>query len=381
MTDAPVGRTSWARPATPYELFCDAQGVPVYRGAVGYRDVREIELGEWSRMGGRGAVLDLDGTGGKFGMYLIEVPSGGSLEPEHHLYEEIFYVVEGRGSTEIWLDGDAGKRVFEWGKSSVFSPPLNTWHRIVNATMEPALIIVITNAPPIMELYRNQDFIFNTSYHFKDRYDASDTYFDAWDELATDKTAHRALYAGAAVPDGANMLLPLDGNRGAGHRHTGLILSGNLSGGFIAEYPPGRYSKTHAHPPGPILVCLKGAGYTMCWPKSAGTTPWLDGNEDQVKITEYVPGGVVSAAPGDEDWFHGHFGVGGLRVLATTRGHPIATVGPPGVEVISMNADIKRGGNTIEYHDEDPMVRKLFEEALAKVGASFEMPEELYHKS
>ena len=378
MTDTPVGRTSWARPPTPYELFCDEQGVPIYRGEVGIRDVREVKLGEWARMGGRGAILDLDGTGGKHGMYLVEVPPGGALEPERHLYEEEFFVVEGRGSTEIWVDGVEGKRVFEWGPNSIFAPPLNTWHRVVNATMQPALLIVVSNAPPIMELYRNQDFIFNTSYHFKDRYDTSDSYFDAWDELGKNELSLRALYGGALVPDSVGMELPLDGQRGHGHRHTDLYMSGNKLHGFIAEYAPGRYSKTHAHPPGPILVCLKGAGYTMCWPKSAGTTPWQNGNEDQVKITEYIPGGVVSAAPGDEDWFHGHFGVGGLRVLAILQGHPIPTVGPPGAEEISVNRDIRQGGNTIEYRDEDPMVRKIFAEKLAKIGAKIDMPDELY---
>ena len=43
-----------------------------------------------------------------------------------------------------------------------------------------------------------------------------------------------------------------------------------------------------------------------------------------------------------------------------------------------LNVDVKEGGNTIEYEDEDPYVRKMFEEQLAKVGATFDMPEEVY---
>ena len=52
--------------------------------------------------------------------------------------------------------------------------------------------------------------------------------------------------------------------------------------------------------------------------------------------------------------------------------------GAPGDEVIAQNQDINKGGNTIEYRDEDPQVRKMFEEALGNVGAEFAMPENVY---
>jgi hypothetical protein len=51
-----LGKRTWLRPPTAYESFCDAQGVPVYRGMLGVRDVKELELGPWARMGGRGAM-------------------------------------------------------------------------------------------------------------------------------------------------------------------------------------------------------------------------------------------------------------------------------------------------------------------------------------
>lgn len=380
MAQKMVGRTTWLRPPTPYENYCDAQGIPIYRGIVGVSDVRDVQLEDWPARGGRGAFLDLEGTGNQLGIYLIEIPPGGELVPEHHLYEEVFYVVEGRGTMETWVDGVEGRQVFEWSRHSVFSPPMNTWHKLVNATGEPALLVAGTNAPPIMELFRNEDFIFNVPYHFKDRYDVSSTYFDAWEELGTDPLSLRALYGGAVVPDAANMELPLDGQRGSGHRHVHLRMSNNFMHGFIAQYPQGRYSKTHAHPSGPVLVCLAGQGYTLTWPKSAGTTPWADGNGHLVKRTDYKQGGIVSAAPGGSDWFHAHFGVDGhrFRVMAMLGAWPVATTVPPGAPVIGMNRDIKQGGNTIEYRDEDPMIRKMFTEALDKVGASFDMPDDVY---
>ena len=92
------------------------------------------------------------------------------------------------------------------------------------------------------------------------------------------------------------------------------------------------------------------------------------------------PGGIVSAAPGDAGWFHGHYGASKepLRVLAFLGGYPRRVKGIPGVDWRGLNLDIKEGGNTIEYRDEDPYIRKMFEEQLAREGAAFNMPEEAY---
>jgi len=43
-----------------------------------------------------------------------------------------------------------------------------------------------------------------------------------------------------------------------------------------------------------------------------------------------------------------------------------------------LNLDIKQGGSTIEYRDEDPQIRKMFQEQLANEGAAFNMPEKVY---
>ena len=64
----------------------------------------------------------------KWGCYVVEVPRRGALNPEKHMYEEIYFVVEGRGTTEVWLEGDTKRHVFEWQKGSMFSIPMNAMH-------------------------------------------------------------------------------------------------------------------------------------------------------------------------------------------------------------------------------------------------------------
>ena len=159
--------------------------------------------------------------------------------------------------------------------------------------------------------------------------------------------------------------------------------------GWIGEYPSGRYAKAHAHGSGAVLVCVRGKGYSITWPRDqGGLTPWADGKGDLVKMQEYVPGGLISAAPGPSNWFHQHFAVGkdvfrvfnytgpmpGNPASSTNRDNDFAEEGA----LIRQHADISDGGNAIPYHLEDPYVRQFFEQQLKEEGAVSTMPPQVY---
>ena len=56
--------------------------------------------------------------------------------------------------------------------------------------------------------------------------------------------------------------------------------------------------------------------------------------------------------------------------------------GKPGERGIDYGAiDMKEGGTAIPYNEEDPFLRKEFEETLASVDAKSRMEPELYEKS
>ena len=155
-----AGYGAWKRPNTPYDDYMEAQGIPIFRG-IGVRRVQDMPLKRWNRMGGNGTFIQLFGTEGRWGCYVIEVPGAGALTPERHMYEEIMVVVEGRGTTEVWTDDQKKPHTFEWQRGSMFSIPLNTWHRIINAASSPALILVASTAPNVMNIFRDSDWIFN----------------------------------------------------------------------------------------------------------------------------------------------------------------------------------------------------------------------------
>jgi quercetin dioxygenase-like cupin family protein len=360
----------------------EEQGIPIFRG-IGVERVQDLPLKPWKRLGGNGTFIQLYGTEGKWGMYVVEVPAAGALKPEKHMYEEIYLVVEGRGTTEVWREGSNKKNTFEWSKGSLFSIPMNATHRIINATSSPALLLSGTTAPPVMNLFQSTDFVFNTAYTFEDRYDEGSDFYKPSEDLEPDPVRGLAMRRTNIMPDIINCELPSDNRRSPGYRRVEPYMTGNKFYLWIGQHEMGRYSKAHAHGSAAVLICLKGKGYTYTWPRALGMHPWEDGFADQVKRQDYEPVGMVTAAPMTGDWFHQHFGVDAqeFRLTAWFGPHaPGREAGVPGEEDSDRGAiDVDEGGSAIPYHQEDPYLRKEFEGRLAELGRETRMKEEFYN--
>ncbi len=376
-----AGLGTFKRPPMPYDNFMDSQEIPIYRD-FGIRKVQDLELKPWERMGGAGAFIQLFGTEGLWGCYVVEVPGAGALHVERHIYEEQYLVVEGRGTTEVWQEGGE-KQVFEWQKGSLFAIPLNAYHRIVNSASTPALLLAGTSAPNVMNLFDSPSFIFNSGHIFSDRYDGSADFFKPNDEYAPDPVRGLTMRRTNLLPDIMECELPLDNRRSPGYRRIEPHMVSNRFYLWIGQHETGRYSKGHKHGSAAVLICIKGSGYTYTWPSELGPQPWKDGKADGVVRVDYEPVGMVSAAPMSGDWFHQHFGISKepLRLTAwfgpnNARGRK---AGLPGGEEKDLGAiDLRDGGNAIPYDEEDPGIRQEYEATLAKNQAKSRMEEELY---
>src|SRR5262249_5216163 len=179
------------------------------------------------------------GTEGKWGGYVVEVPGAGALNPEKHLYEEIFFVVEGRGTTEVWLDNDSKRHVFEWQKGSLFSVPVNAWHRIVNASSAPALLLAATGATS-MTLINTAAAILNLPYQFKDRFSGADDFYNYKDDIEPDPVRGLAMRRTNFIPDIVNCDLPLDNRRSPGFRRVEPFMTGNTFYLWVGQHENGR---------------------------------------------------------------------------------------------------------------------------------------------
>ncbi len=376
-----AGFGTFKRPVTPYDAFMESEGIPIFRG-LGVRRVQDLPMQPWKRVGGRGSYIQLYGTEGKWGCYIVEVPGAGALNVEKHLYEKIFYVVEGRGSTEVWLEESGKKQIFEWQAGSMFSIPVNTYHRIVNASSSPALLLAGTTAPNLMNLLNNVGAIFDSSYKFQDRFSTDADFYKYKEDVEADPVRGLAMRRTNFIPDIVNCDLPLDNRRSPGYRRIEPFMTGNSFYLWIAQHENGRYSKAHAHTSAAVLICLKGKGYTYTWPERAGVTPFKDGKGDQVQRIDYEPVGLVSAAPGGARWYHQHFGVSKepLRLTAWFGPHsPGREPGPPGEKHTDYTGmDIPEGGTSIPYWMEDPHITQEYMDTLKREGVQPRMLPEWY---
>ncbi len=366
---------------TPYDAFMEQEGIPVFRD-IGIRRVQDLELFPWKRMGGRGHFIQLFGTEGKWGCYVVEVPPGGALNVEKHMYEEIFLVVEGRGTTEVWQEGDSKKHVFEWQAGSMFSIPMNALHRIVNATSGGALLLAGTTAPNVINMLNNFGAVFANPFVFHDRFSGADDFFKPKDEIEADPVRGLAMRRTNLIADATNCELPLDNRRSPGYRRIEPFMTNNCFYFWIGQHENGRYSKGHAHTSAAVLICLKGKGYTYTWPEKLGVNPWRDGHGDQVRRVDYEPGGMVTAAPGGARWYHQHFSVSeeSLRLTAWFGPHnPGRDPGPPGEKHTDYTAiDVTEGGTSIPYWMEDPYIRAEYAAKLQQNGVPSRMDPDWY---
>ena len=343
----------------PYKQWQKDEGVPVI---VDYKfeDLDRVELGDWERKGGRGAIINIPSKALPNDAHLVEIRPGGKSEPESHMYEETMYVVSGRGATSVWYD-EKQKSTFEWAAGSLIVIPLNASYQHFNGSgAEPARYVSMTNAPPVLRTFRSQDFIFNNPYHFKDRFSGEDEdFFSGQGKLYQRRgTNFGTIWRTNFVPNADTMRLWQYRARGAGGINTHFDLAGNVTGAHISEFPVGTYKKGHRHGPGAHLVILGGVGFSLLW--------W-DNEKQDYEMAPWSKRGMVIVPA--EATFHQHFNTGPepARYLALRSGD-----GQPGGYGES-NVSIQEGGMQVEYEHENPEIHRIFEEELGKHGAECRM--------
>jgi mannose-6-phosphate isomerase-like protein (cupin superfamily) len=332
-----------------YAAWQQAEGVPVVRGFY-VEDLNTLDLAPWPRKGGRGAFVNLEGTGGVNDAHVVEIAPGGTSAPERHLYEEMVYILSGRGSTSIWYD-EGHKQSFEWRTGSLFAIPLNATYQHFNASgQQPARYMAVTNAPTIMRLFHNDDFVFNTPYAFTDRFSGEGNYFSG-----EGKMYKRRIWETNFVPDTRTMQLHEWKERGGGGTNVMLELAQNSMGAHISQFQIGTYKKAHRHGPGAHVIILDGVGFSLLW---------REGDSEYTKC-DWKPNSVVVPP---ENWFHQHFNTGPEPARYLALRFTGIKFRPTGRGTDGADVSVKLGGWQIEYEDEDPRIHQIFEEDCRKYG-------------
>ena len=351
------------RARTFYERFMAKEGVPVIEG-YGVKDVREIAMSAWSRLGCDGAYLQFYGSDGSTGIHAGKIAPGATTLPERHLYEEIVYILAGEGTAEI-QQRDRVPQTISWQAGSLFAPPMNTLHRLINHSDKPALFLAITTAPLALDHYHNEQFVFNCDFAFNDRYDGEDDYFAPSNGRYVAMGKRQWTHQTNFIPDLRQCRSEAEGENNNGVKLTQFEISNNSLIGYLAEWPVGRYRKAHCRSGGVALVILRSTGYSLMWPSYLGTEPYKNGVAEKVIRVDWAPGSVFSPPA---NWYHQHFNTGHepAQTLAVYCGSDKFPVGNrAGALTVENRAPSAANGD-----GDDPAIQRIYEIELERKGVA-----------
>jgi len=346
----------------PYKDWVRREGLPVFEG-VGV-DLHAIETQPWPRYGVKAAIVHLIGRGDFANLFAIDIPAGAATDTQRHLYKEVVYVIEGRGSTEIEFP-DGRTRSFEWQPRSMFAIPLNIKHRHYNGDgQKRALLASVTSLPLLLKLFHNDGFIFKNDYFFDDRL-GKDNYYDGAGDLMMVRPGHN-IWETNFVPDLSRLELKEWLERGAGATNLRFMLADSNMHAHISEIQTGTYKKAHRHGPGAHIFTVTGKGYSLLW---------VEGDKDFARV-DWREG--MFFAPIDRQ-FHQHFTTSTIpsRYLAVIGGsnarYPLTeaarrtTAAEDGSQG-KVSTSIKLGGDQVEYEDQDPRIHAMWLDEMRTAG-------------
>lgn len=355
-----------------YDEFLQREGIPVHEG-FGTGDVRDLARAPWKRLGGSGAYLRLHGHQGLAGAFVNALAPGERTVPERHVYEEVLYVIDGRGEVVLWQDGATERARVPVERGALLAPPLNALHRLENTGDGPLLLLGVTNAPPVFDLYRSDAFVFESPHRFADRWDGAADGFTP----GPDPSDGAPLPYGNAndpfltnfVPD-VRALGPVMHRWNKKHADFATFrMAGNALCPHVSRWDAETYQTAHRHNAGATVMLLEGSGFFMMWPREAGPQPFRAGNGDAVVREPFVPGGVYSPPHG---WYHLHFNTSdrpALYLAVTTQGRRdrLGFVHAPAHHP-AVEARERDGAHPllIRREDEDPEIGRLFRRAVAE---------------
>lgn len=323
-----------------YRNWIKTSKVPMIEGYTLY-DARAQEVLPWPEIEGRGLYLNFSGNV-HMDAVIYEIPEGKPLAQRRQFYEQVIYVLGGRGYTTFG-EGSQQNRV-EWGPDSLFAVPMNLGHRHYNSDpAHPARLLAITSFPFMLQVFGSLDLIDHLNFDFKDRYNEQPDYYKATKRVRQrwDRTNYVRNIRDAEVV--------LWEERGEGNASIFWEMAGQtILEPHMSEFPTGTYKLGHRHPYEAIIVTLNGKGFTLTGKDSLKEA-------DSVKL-DWKAGSVVSPP---YFWYHQHFNVGDskARYLAMTEGDFPKRLGIP-LEV-----------EQIEANQEDPDIKKRFQRALQKGAA------------
>ena len=345
----------------PYLSWVERESVPVTED-FGI-DLFKVPVKSWPRFGVDGGIAHLKGRGDFVSIFVLDLGPGEATEPQKHLYEEVIYVLSGHGSTTVET-ADGRKHSFEWGPKSLFALPLNARYRHFNSSgRERARLACTNNLCMMLNLFHNEEFVFQNAYQFPER-EGAQKFFSGEGEFVPVRPG-RNMWETNFIPDLAAFELTEWKARGAGGTNMMFILAEGTMHAHTSQMPVGTYKKAHRHGADFHVFAVTGHGFSLLW---------YEGEPDFVRVDWQH--GVVFAPP--DQMFHQHFNTATdpARYLAVAFGSLRYPFTQSKKDLfMGVDVSVNDGRCQIEYEHQDKRIHSIYLSELAKHGGKSKMSE------
>ncbi|HEY7066327.1 MAG TPA: hypothetical protein VII06_32945 [Chloroflexota bacterium] len=349
---------------TPFERWVeDDLKLSLHRGYF-TGPLGESDLRPWPARGITAAFWDIKGAESLAGLYVGEIAPARSSERTRQLYDEIIYVIAGRGNTTVTTPD--GPISFEWGPGSLFTVPLNYPYQLHNGTgREPVRFLSVNTLPIVYSLFRDERFIYGADWDSRrlPRHAGATDAVLYQPDATHDRTAVD-LYETMFVPDVFAVPRSRFVEHGEGSHTVYFELANAPISAHMAEIQGGQFFNPHRHGPSAFVCILEGSGYTLMWTEAS----------EPVRFD--WPKGDIGVVVPPNMWWHGHFVTSPralqLAIKLRSRKHPINHL------YEKTHKFVSEGGTILRYTDLEEGLRtriwQTYVEECARVGMTAEPP-------
>ena len=234
-----AGFGKFKRPAMPYDRFMEAEGVPIYPR---HRRAPGAGPAAGSRgSGSAGAAATSSSTAPKAcgACYVVEVPGAAARSTSNGIStRRSCWSSKAAARPRSGRTARPSRTTFEWQKGSLFTIPLNAYHRFVNASSPPGAAAVRHLGAERDEPHRQHAISSSTARTTsRDRFSGAEDFFKPKDDIEPDPVRGLAMRRTNIIPDIINCELPLDNRRSPGYRRIEPQMAGNR---FYTVHRPAR---------------------------------------------------------------------------------------------------------------------------------------------
>lgn len=224
----------------------------------------------------RAAAFDSLAGNTTLGIHMSEVPPGKAKPGHRHLDEATFYIVKGKGWTEVRQSDDASLQRVDWQEGDVVTVPSNCWHQHFNASEgETILHIAFKNTRLLRRLFNSRDFVYANDFRFTDRYADEPDYWTRRDE------DDQGVITQQIVRDIVHESVLADPDAGVGVGSRTFRMGGHLMlDHALVEIGVGGEIRPHRHLAEEAMLILQGSGRTRLWTDDGreATVDWTAGD-------------------------------------------------------------------------------------------------------